>query len=295
MAVSNLLTRKLGPLKTWQWAAIGGGAGLAYYYYKSRKSGSSATGANANPTNAIDPATGMPYSQEGSAIDPNTGVPYSQEVSGNTNSLIDPTTGIPWALEASMMQNGGLSGTFGGGAGVVTPQNVPTGYWLNPITGSLDLIPNPIPTGYEPDPNNPGDIIPIPGFGTSVGNQVNNDQPQQTTTSSNVSQGHATQTHVPANHVVEHRQGLTSKQLGAVAGFLKEHYSPENQKQLMAEAVTNPQKGLALFNEATQHPDTSSKHGWLTYPQFVALHGGKSTTAVSNAWKAGMRARGLTP
>src|SRR6202022_27110 len=62
---------------------------------------SAATSAATDP-NAIDPATGVPYSQEYgyTGIDPNTGLPYSQTMAGgyydpNTGQYVSPGTSVP--------------------------------------------------------------------------------------------------------------------------------------------------------------------------------------------------------
>ena len=57
----ELLTRKIGPLPGWQWAAlVGAGGGLVWYVVRTR------SGSNLTPAGQaqIDPATGLPYSSE---------------------------------------------------------------------------------------------------------------------------------------------------------------------------------------------------------------------------------------
>lgn len=54
---------------------VAGGAGLAIFLYKRASSGSSAAGASSS---AIDPVTGLPYSED-STVDPATGMTYLAE------------------------------------------------------------------------------------------------------------------------------------------------------------------------------------------------------------------------
>jgi hypothetical protein len=93
---------------------LGGSAALVVFlWYRHRKNASGAssgtsagtpadTSSAATDPNAIDPATGVPYSQEYgyTGIDPNTGLPYSQTAAGglydpNTGQYIYPGTGTP--------------------------------------------------------------------------------------------------------------------------------------------------------------------------------------------------------
>jgi hypothetical protein len=91
---------------------LGGSAALvAFLWYRHRKSagaattapsGTDTTGTGAIDPNAIDPATGIPYSQEYgyTGIDPNTGLPYSQQLAGgfydpNTGQYVYPGTNVP--------------------------------------------------------------------------------------------------------------------------------------------------------------------------------------------------------
>jgi hypothetical protein len=93
---------------------LGGSAALVVFlWYRHRKNASAsttgtttassaATSSAATDPNAIDPATGVPYSQEYgyTGIDPNTGLPYSQSAAGglydpNTGQYIYPGTGTP--------------------------------------------------------------------------------------------------------------------------------------------------------------------------------------------------------
>ena len=62
MADVSLLTRKIGPLPGWQWAALAGsGAGLVWYI---RTRGGSSSGLTPAGDAQIDPSTGLPYSSE---------------------------------------------------------------------------------------------------------------------------------------------------------------------------------------------------------------------------------------
>ena len=63
------LTRQLGPFKAWQWGALAAGAGAVIWYVKSRSSSSTA----ATAASGIDPATGVPYSQESGDNGPGPG------------------------------------------------------------------------------------------------------------------------------------------------------------------------------------------------------------------------------
>ena len=58
------LEKKLGPLPVWGWALLGGGTLGVVYYIRSRSSSSSTTAASTVDPNTIDPATGIPWSQE---------------------------------------------------------------------------------------------------------------------------------------------------------------------------------------------------------------------------------------
>lgn len=86
------MKHKLGPLQTWQWAAIGAAIGLVLYLrHRSSTSSTAVTtpGAAADTTSVgpVDPTTGLPYaSTNASAIDPTTGLPYSSE--GNLISTL---------------------------------------------------------------------------------------------------------------------------------------------------------------------------------------------------------------
>lgn len=67
--------KKLGPLETWQWAAILAGLLLAYYEYEKH---------NANSTATTPPASSTDTS---GAIDPTTGVPYADELNGTGGAI----------------------------------------------------------------------------------------------------------------------------------------------------------------------------------------------------------------
>lgn len=111
-----------------------GGAAIAvaigYYLYKQHSANSAAS----STSSGIDPATGVPYSQEtgANAIDPNTGIPYAAELgssgygglygssgtsSANPFTAVDPATGMTYASEA------GLGSGSGGGVDPATGQS----------------------------------------------------------------------------------------------------------------------------------------------------------------------------
>lgn len=94
---------KLKPNKIW---IVGGVAAAAIVFYEYRKAKSSSaetgTGTTTDTTDTgIDPATGIPYSQE--QTDPTTGIPYADEGTNFTGaqsaSVVDPNTGVPYSSE----------------------------------------------------------------------------------------------------------------------------------------------------------------------------------------------------
>lgn len=99
------LTKKVGPLKLWQWIAIGGGGILAYYLYERYKSGSSSS----SSSSSVDPATGLTYAQEAQeeaeGINPYTGQPLSDTSTPTTPSYGSGSGGGGWT------GGGGSSGT----------------------------------------------------------------------------------------------------------------------------------------------------------------------------------------
>ena len=129
-------SKKLGPLPTWGWVAGGVATFGVYYLYKKH----AANVAASTPATGLDPNTGLPIGTYaplgGAAVDPNTGVPYSQETGSNA---IDPLTGQTYASELS-----GLTGT-GSTAGLIDPTTgIPFSVELqNAIAG----IPGPGTTG----------------------------------------------------------------------------------------------------------------------------------------------------
>lgn len=87
------MKKKLGPLPTWQWLAIGAAIGLAYYIYKSRQATSASSTGTTTPAatpatdlGPIDPTTGAPYASGGGGIDPTTGIPYALELAGSNTA-----------------------------------------------------------------------------------------------------------------------------------------------------------------------------------------------------------------
>lgn len=104
---STTSTSSLGKKKSTKWILIGGGVvgvGIVIWYRKQSSANAAAnnTSTGVDP-NAIDPATGLPYSQEniGAAIDPNTGVPYSQEYGSGINyPYTNVMTNASWAQNA---------------------------------------------------------------------------------------------------------------------------------------------------------------------------------------------------
>lgn len=81
------LKKKLGPLPVWGWALLGAG-GLGVVYYMRSKSSSSTTASTVDP-NTIDPATGIPYSQELQAAQANAG--YGAGAGGVASTPSSPT------------------------------------------------------------------------------------------------------------------------------------------------------------------------------------------------------------
>lgn len=65
--------KKLGPLETWQWLAIGAAAGILYYLYQryqanqaaNSSTGTTTTSGTSSDLGPIDPTTGEPYALEG--------------------------------------------------------------------------------------------------------------------------------------------------------------------------------------------------------------------------------------
>ena len=112
-------------------ALIVGGSAIVIggvVYIRNRKAASASDSGTSTDTSAsnqsgtdsgIDPATGIPYADEGGSegIDPATGIPYAEESSlgdfGDIGGEIDPNTGIPFADEF-----GGGSGNIGTGGAV---------------------------------------------------------------------------------------------------------------------------------------------------------------------------------
>jgi hypothetical protein len=93
---------------------LGGSAALVVFlWFRHRKNASASSSATSGTTptdasaastdpNAIDPTTGVPYSQEygSTGVDPNTGLPYSQTPAGgyydpNTGAYVSPGTSVP--------------------------------------------------------------------------------------------------------------------------------------------------------------------------------------------------------
>src|SRR5271165_502251 len=82
--------------------SLGGLGAIGGYIWWKKRNASTASAASTTDPNAIDPATGIPYSQEGGAIDPATGVPYADEYGGTSGAYgtqpgalgtYDPLTG----------------------------------------------------------------------------------------------------------------------------------------------------------------------------------------------------------
>src|SRR5574340_524746 len=88
--MANPLTKKLGPLKGWQWATIVGGLGVGYYFFRGRGSSSAATSQSGYTTDAY-----------GNVYDAN----------GNLVSSGDQTGGNS---ADSVGMNGGGGGGYGG-------------------------------------------------------------------------------------------------------------------------------------------------------------------------------------
>lgn len=102
----DLLTRKIGPLPGWQWAALVGGlGGVAWYVIRGRNAATSTAGAaGAAGSGGIDPATGLPYSN---AYGPGMGgevlAPIVIQNGPNTPApppkpTAKPATGYAWTL-----------------------------------------------------------------------------------------------------------------------------------------------------------------------------------------------------
>lgn len=103
---------KIGGKEINNWYIVGGAAGVVvvlYLYKKSASSSSSSSTAASNP-NAIDPITGMPYSQD-STIDPITGSSYLQEAQ---------TYGSVQAAEAEVTSGSAYYGQTGSPSSGVT-------------------------------------------------------------------------------------------------------------------------------------------------------------------------------
>lgn len=95
----NKLQHKLGPLKLWQWIAIGGALGVALLILRGKEGGA------AEPTGEVFGGTGTGAF---GAIDPETGIPYSFEGGSGAGSAENPSTGEGESLDQFLERIGML-------------------------------------------------------------------------------------------------------------------------------------------------------------------------------------------
>src|SRR6516165_6363978 len=146
----NVLTRKLGPLATWQWAAVAVGGYVLLRWWRNRQA--SAATSSATPTSATYSAS-VPTEPTASLTTP-SGFSYSGPLSGLGASL--PT--------------GALSSTNGSTSGATNPPTVaaaPATTSLPPVNASS--YPSIVPFGTY----GPGDYTQI---GTVTGGQYSGQQ-----------------------------------------------------------------------------------------------------------------------
>lgn len=106
-----------------KWVVYGGAGAVvvvAYIYFKDKNASSSSSTANSS---AIDPVTGLPYSQD-NTVDPLTGLSYLAEAE---------QYGSVSAAEAAF-SGGGISSTGGGGTGSGIANGTPSTSNVNPVS-----------------------------------------------------------------------------------------------------------------------------------------------------------------
>lgn len=163
---------EIGGKKINKWWLIGGagGAVLVFYLYKKNQSSSSSSGSN-----AIDPLTGMPYSQD-SQIDPLTGMSYLSEAQqyGSVQAA-ENAVASGSAYGSGYTSGGGFAGGSSGTAGfgslsgsttqqasgsfdtnaqwaqTVTTGLTQLGYSSTDVSAALGLYLSGLPLGTAPD------------------------------------------------------------------------------------------------------------------------------------------------
>ena len=124
--------------------AIAGGSGVAIWFaYKQHKDSQASSGAS-NPS-AIDPVTGLPYSED-NTVDPLTGETYLAEAQqyGSVSAAEQAAAGES-ADDLSNASDSGLSDLSGSGTGSTSLEAVPGGYatnaaWAQAVTAGLSDI-----------------------------------------------------------------------------------------------------------------------------------------------------------
>ena len=125
--------------------AIAGGSGVAIWFaYKQHKASSASSASSATDPSAIDPVTGLPYSQD-NQIDPLTGMTYLAEAQeyGSVSAAEQATAGEA-SDDLSTADDSGLSDLTGTSTGT-SLEAVPGGYatnaaWAQAVTAGLSDI-----------------------------------------------------------------------------------------------------------------------------------------------------------
>lgn len=102
------MKKKLGPLQTYQWLAIGLAAGVLYYIYKARQAAAAAAASTGgSPAQASDTTSLGP-------VDPTTGQPYALEaLGGGSNNTAAQNSG-PTSLAQELSDLGSIETLLAG-------------------------------------------------------------------------------------------------------------------------------------------------------------------------------------
>jgi hypothetical protein len=133
------------------WWVVGGAAGLigVVYIYKRAGSGSSGSSSAAADSTAIDPLTGLPYSQD-NQVDPVTGMTYLQEAQqyGSVQAAEQAVTSGAGYYGSAAGAESGVAGVYDSGYPTLGDQTAsPTGtsfssnaQWAQAVTAGLTSI-----------------------------------------------------------------------------------------------------------------------------------------------------------